>query len=93
MDSLDASTVDAPGANLPAPNTARPRMLDLRGLPAPEPLLRALAAAEALVPGECLVVLTPLMPMPLLQMLQADGLCADACVLGDGSARVHVRRD
>ena len=48
--------------------------LDLRTLPPPEPLLQALAAADALAPGAALRVLTPLLPLPLLQALSARGL-------------------
>lgn len=48
--------------------------LDLRDLPAPEPLLQALAAADALQPGQALEVLTPLLPAPLLEALDARGL-------------------
>ncbi len=33
--------------------------LDLRWLPSPEPMLRALAAADALLPGQAVQVLTP----------------------------------
>ena len=57
--------------------------LDLRDLPAPEPLQRALAAVDALQPGQALEVLTPLLPLPLLEALEARGLhwrsqpCAD----------------
>lgn len=57
--------------------------LDLRDLPAPEPFLRALEAADALEPGQALEVLTPLPPVPLLEALDASGLrwrsepCAD----------------
>lgn len=45
--------------------------LDLRDLPAPEPLQRALAAVDALQPGQALEVLTPLLPLPLLEALEA----------------------
>ncbi|MBN8715671.1 DUF2249 domain-containing protein [Thermomonas sp. S9] len=57
--------------------------LDLRALPAPEPLLLALAAADALQPGQAVEVLTPQLPVPLLEALEARGLhwrsepCAD----------------
>jgi hypothetical protein len=50
------------------------KRLDLRNLTAPEPLLRALAAADALQPGQALEVLTPLLPVPLLEALDARGL-------------------
>ena len=43
--------------------------LDLRGLPMPEPLQRALHAADALEPGQALQVLTALPPIPLLLSL------------------------
>ena len=67
--------------------------LDLRHLPAPEPLRRALAAIEVLQPGASLVVLTPLLPQPLLQLLELQGgLDARAELLDDGSARVVIRR-
>lgn len=65
--------------------------LDLRGLPAPEPMLRALAAADALRPGQALQVLTPLMPTPLLDMLQARGLLITATPLAGGGASVLIR--
>jgi hypothetical protein len=48
--------------------------LDLRDLSAPEPLLRALAAADALQPGQAVEVLTPVLPAPLLEALDARGL-------------------
>lgn len=74
-----------------APAT-RPAPLDLRHLPAPEPMQRALAACEGLAPGRVLELLTPLLPMPLLQVLEARGFEASAELLYDGSARVRVRR-
>ena len=40
-----------------------------------------------------LVVLTPLLPLPLLQLLELQGgLDAHAELLDDGSARVVIRR-
>lgn len=69
-----------------------PVVLDVRGLPAPEPLERALSAAQALASGAELVVLTPLMPYPLLQLLSARGFEAAAEFLPGGQARVRVRR-
>ena len=74
------------------PRPDAPAVLDLRALPAPEPMMRALAAAEALEPGQALEVLTPLLPMPLLDALAARGLRARAELLPSGGARVAIRR-
>ena len=65
--------------------------LDLRALPSPEPMRRALAAADALRPGQQLQVLTPLLPTPLLEVLAARGLQATATLLPAGGARVVIR--
>ena len=64
--------------------------LDLRDLAAPEPLLRALAAADRLAPGARVCVLTPLLPHPLLAALAERGLCVHAEELPDGGARVRI---
>jgi hypothetical protein len=69
-----------------------PECIDLRALPAPQPLERGLAAADALPPGGSVVLLTPQLPMPLLQLLEARGFRTDARLRSDGSARVVVRR-
>jgi hypothetical protein len=66
--------------------------LDLRHLPAPEPMLRALAAADALAAGDSVTVLTPMLPRPLLMELALRGFDADPTALLDGSARVVIRR-
>lgn len=66
--------------------------IDLRDLPAPEPLLRALALADALEAGAGLVVLTPLWPQPLLAALDERGLRHRAQALPDGGARIHIER-
>lgn len=71
---------------------ARRAELDLRGLLAPEPLLRTLAAADALAAGECVVVLTPLWPYPLLAALAERGLRHRTEALPDGAARVRIER-
>ncbi len=70
---------------------AAPAELDLRGLAPPEPMLRALAAADALTPGQSIQVLTPLLPTPLLETLTARGLHTVACELPEGGARVLIR--
>lgn len=67
-------------------------MLDLRGLPAPAPMLQALEATAALDEGATLELLTPLMPYPLLQALAEQGFEVAADRRGDGSAHLTVRR-
>lgn len=62
------SPADASGAAESA-GTARPTWLDVRGLPPPEPMQRALEALEALEPGESLQVLTDREPTLLHQEL------------------------
>lgn len=66
--------------------------LDLRHLPAPEPLERAMAAADALPPGARLEVRTPMLPIPLLQLLEARGFMARAELQDDGTARIFIKR-
>ena len=68
------------------------RSLDLRGLPAPEPLIRALDAARRLQPGEALEVYTPLVPGPLLELLDEEGVHASVTRLDEGGACVRVHR-
>lgn len=66
--------------------------LDLRGFPAPEPLLRALAAADALEAGAAVSVLTPLLPHPLLAALTERGLRWTAEERAGGGACVRIER-
>jgi hypothetical protein len=73
-------------------HACEPEVLDLRHLPAPEPMQRALAASERLAAGNSIEMLTPLLPLPLLQVLEARGFEAQASLLADGTARVRVRR-
>lgn len=54
-------------------------------------MTRALAAAEALAPGATLRVWTPLLPTPLLQLLDQRGFEAAAHCLPDGTAQVVIR--
>lgn len=79
-------------APIDAPPTAETAPLDLRSLPAPEPMTRTLEAADALVEGMTLAVLTPQMPYPLLQLLEARGFAVAADRRADGSALVQVYR-
>lgn len=66
--------------------------LDLRGLAAPVPLERALAAADALDDGGRLELITPQMPYPLIQLLGERGFAVAAEPRGDGSAHLVVCR-
>lgn len=67
--------------------------IDLRHLPAPEPMLRALAAADALAPGEAVAVIAPMLPRPLLAELAQSGFdAAPEAPQADGSVRVVIRR-
>jgi hypothetical protein len=65
--------------------------LDLRALPSIEPMLRALAATDTLQPGATLVLWTPMLPLPILQMLAARDLESSMQMFADGTARVTVR--
>ena len=67
--------------------------LDLRGSDAPEPVLRALDAADRLAPGETLAIVAPRMPRPLLIELAQLGFDAQPeAPRADGSMRVLIRR-
>lgn len=70
-----------------------PTLLDLRDLPAPEPLLRALAAIDAIAPGARLCLLTPMLPLPLLEILRERGLAFSTAPCGDGGFQVVVGND
>jgi uncharacterized protein (DUF2249 family) len=67
-------------------------ILDLRDLPAPEPLERILEACAALEPGDSLRARTPRFPGPLLPLLEARGLRFEVEEEPDGSALVRVWR-
>jgi len=64
--------------------------LDVRGRPPPEPMERILDALEVLPPGWHLVALTPLRPLPLLPMLDADGFAWRLRDLEHGGAVLTV---
>jgi uncharacterized protein (DUF2249 family) len=67
--------------------------LDLRHLEAPEPMLRALAAADRLAPGEAVAIVAPRLPRPLLMELAHLGYDAEPdAPQPDGSVRVVIRR-
>jgi len=67
--------------------------LDLRHLNAPEPMVRALDAANRLAPGEAVAIVTPRLPRPLLMELAHLGFDAEPeAPQIDGSVRVTIRR-
>lgn len=67
-----------------------PTTLDLRDLPAPEPLLRALVAVDALACGAVLCVLTPMRPEPLLEQLRSRRLAYSVATHDGGGCAVTV---
>ncbi|MEW9570345.1 DUF2249 domain-containing protein [Rhodanobacter sp. Si-c] len=70
-----------------------PDELDLRHLDAPEPMLRALDAANRLAPGEAVAIVAPRLPRPLLMELAHLGFDAEPeAPRADGSVRVVIRR-
>lgn len=67
-------------------------LLDLRHLPAPEPL-QQIERALARLPAEAVLQAhTPMLPSPLLARLEAAGWEYALRVLPDGSAIVAIRR-
>ncbi len=64
--------------------------MDLRHLPAPEPMLRILQALPSLAPGRSLVARTPYRPQPLLDRLQPLGYRVEVVVSAAGDAWVHI---
>ncbi len=67
-------------------------MLDVRDLPAPEPMERILAACARLAPGDALAARTPRFPQLLLSLLERRGLTWAALEEPDGSGVVYVER-
>jgi len=64
--------------------------IDLRNLPPPEPLLRAIEAADALASGDLISVLTPMYPAPLIEVLSQRGFRHVATALPGGGARIVI---
>ncbi|HVS51564.1 MAG TPA: DUF2249 domain-containing protein [Opitutaceae bacterium] len=70
------------------------RLLDTRPLIArgEEPRAAVFAAVAALAPGESLVLVTPFLPSPLIERLQADGFSIRPERRTDGSWQTHFSR-
>ncbi len=66
--------------------------LDLRDLPAPEPLEQVLLKSTALVPGASFLARVPRVPQLLLPRLTERGMTWRVVGLPDGSALLHVSR-
>ena len=79
----------------PMPDTAAPpegeRVLDLRGLEPPEPLLRVFAALDA-APELPLRIRMQREPFPLYAMLQAGGWTRRTVARDDGSFEIRISR-
>ena len=74
------------------PDLAMHAHLDLRHLPAPEPMQRILDALDALPPGACLHALTPHRPEPLLPVLERQGYAWRIDALDQAGARIAICR-
>lgn len=81
-----------PVAPRPASGGCGTGELDVRGLEAPEPMLRILAAVETLPAGRVLVARTERKPVHLLAELPARGVGHSCEELPDGSWRVRLIR-
>ena len=67
-------------------------VLDLRDLPAPEPMERLLEACARLAPGGAIAARTPRFPQMLLSILERKGLLWAALEEADGSGVVYIER-
>lgn len=64
--------------------------MDLRDLAPPEPMERILEALDVLERGLCLEALTPLLPAPLLPILEERGFVWRMNVEATGTARIRI---
>jgi hypothetical protein len=67
-------------------------VLDLRDLPAPEPMERILDACARLAPGGAVAARTPRFPRMLLSLLERRGLRWAALEEADGTGLVYAER-
>ena len=66
-------------------------LLDLRHLPAPEPMWRILDALSKLAPGRVLRARTPRLPLPLIKLLEREGHAVDIDASDTGDDWVTIR--
>lgn len=76
----------------PADADAGTVVLDVRGMEPPEPMVRTLAALEALPPGGTLVQVNVRVPQFLLPKLEEQGFEYEVREQGDELVRVFIRR-
>ena len=69
-----------------------PRVIDGRGMQAPEPLALAVAELGALAPGEELVMLLNCEPLPLYAILDRNGYRYRAEGRADGSNEIRIQK-
>lgn len=79
---------DAPVADAVA--SAEVIELDVRHLPAPEPMVRILDALASLGDGQALLARTPCRPQPLIDRLATMGYHVDVAVAAAGDAWVLI---
>lgn len=80
----------ADGSDSPFVNIDNAVKLDLRDLPAPEPMHRILEALESLPEGRSLLARTPCRPQPLLDLLNARGYRVIMIESAAGDAWVQI---
>jgi len=80
----------ANGAQTPIAG-ARTRVLDVRGLEPPEPMVKILEALEELIPGEVLEVLHERRPMLLYPQLDDRGFIHETDEPEPGLSRIRIR--
>ena len=71
------------------------RIIDVRSMIAngQQPFPRIMTAVNALAAGEALLLVTPFLPSPLIEMLQGEGFEASPERRGDGSWQTRFRRE
>ena len=67
-------------------------IIDLRGLEAPEPMVKILLACTQMDPDDHYVAHLPHVPSPLFPHLESRGLNWEVYEQADGSALVAIRR-
>lgn len=92
-DGAEAGAGAVPGADGSAPAVdSGTVVLDVRGMEPPEPMVRTLAALEALPPGGTLVQVNVRVPRFLLPKLEEQGFEYEVREQGDELVRVFIRR-